>query len=135
MHANRTDLTSKLPIATELLAMSYHKRAEFERQMESHLSAIEQLIELQLAEAGDTREDSQKVEMKAALNNLYAALSGVSDDDMTASEAELCAQLNFFCTENNLARRSADELLAETSLSYTQRQWLEHFIRRWENQF
>lgn len=135
MTMKHTNPTPNLPNSTDPLALGYHKRTEFERQMESHLNAMADLIETQLAEAGDTCEDSQKVAMRVALSNFHAVLNGVSDDDMAASEAELCAQLNFFCTENNLAQRCAYELLAETSLSYTQRQWLEHFSRRWENQF
>lgn len=48
-----------------------------------------------------------------------------------ATEQDLCAEFERFCTTESLPKQSADELLL-LSLTETQRAWLVRFVARWE---
>lgn len=50
----------------------------------------------------------------------------------TSLEA-LCDELSYWCVDNRLPYKSADELLLNADLTPEDRFWLETFIKRWDN--
>lgn len=129
---HHTHATQALAQNHRNLGAGYEKMAEFQRQMESHISAMESLAENMLADAGNSESESQKVALKIQLESLYSHVNGTTEDDMAASSDELNAQLEYFCLEKGLPHLTAQELLdnCDTGLSQQDQGWLEHFSRR-----
>lgn len=61
------------------------KANEFKIKVEDLLDPIEDLI-LEMPDKGDKQCDSQKLTLLAALNDLYASVSGVEDGDFEPDE-------------------------------------------------
>ena len=82
------------------------KAKEFKLQIRGHLSHVEDLIN-SMPYKGDTSEDSQKVLLMTALNQLAYTVNGIEQSDLMEEPmendiTELYSKLdNYFCQSRN----------------------------------
>lgn len=112
--------------------LSERALSQFKTEMTAHIDAMEYLVDVMLANAGDTSEESVKVGLNIAIGKLEHLVNGTDAHDMRATKAELSAQLEEFCKKEGVGFLSADDLISEhPGLGREKIEWLEHFIRRW----